>query len=67
MREARGVVCLKFNVRNFGNVVDAFMHKIKKGPFTNNVDPEETPQKRVCRIYHFKHILGNAGQYFNLI
>ena len=30
MREATGVVCLKFNVRNFGNVVDAFMHKIKK-------------------------------------
>ena len=42
----RGVACLKFNVRNCGDVVNAFLQqqKNKKGAFTNSVDPNETSQ-----------------------
>ena len=41
----RGVACLKFNVRNYGDVIKAFMKKIpKKRTFANSVDPDETPQ-----------------------
>ena len=35
-----GVACLKFNVRNCGEVVNAFMQNVN---FTNSVDPDETP------------------------
>ena len=42
-----GVSCLKINVRNCGDVVNAVMQIIHKKSivFTNSVDPDETPQK----------------------
>ena len=44
----QGVACLKFNVRNCGDVVDAFYAKISQmGAFTNSVDPDETPHNAV--------------------
>ena len=37
--------CRIFNVRNCGDVVNAFMQTPQKRAFLNNVDPDETPQK----------------------
>ena len=41
----RGVACIKFTVRNCEDVVNAFMQKIKKGAFTNSVDPDKMQHK----------------------
>ena len=38
--------CLKFNVRDCGDVGNAF---IEKRAFTNSVDPDETPHNAVSR------------------
>ena len=41
----RDVACLKFDVGNCGDVVNALMkRKFQKGAFTNSIDPDETPQ-----------------------
>ena len=42
-----GLTCLKINVRNCGDVVNAVMQILHKKSidFTNSVDPDETPQK----------------------
>ena len=39
----RGIACLKFNVRNCRDVVNAFMQH-KKRAITNSIYPDETPQ-----------------------
>ena len=38
------VDCLKFIVRNCGDVVNAFMENKKKKEHLNSLDPDETPQ-----------------------
>ena len=43
-KQTRGLASLKFNIRNCGDVVNVFMQTIKKGAFTNSVDPDDTPQ-----------------------
>ena len=51
-----GVACLKINVRNYGDVVNAFMQTYcQKGAFTNRVDPDETPQNAAS--HHGLHYL----------
>ena len=46
----QGVACLKSNVRNCRDVVNAFIQKDpQKGAFTNSVDPDETPQNAASR------------------
>ena len=43
----RGVVCLKFNVCNCRDVVNAFIQTIKKGAFTNSIDTDEMRHNKV--------------------
>ena len=43
-QRSMGVACLTINVRNYGDVVNALSEIFKKVAFTNNVDPDETPQ-----------------------
>ena len=39
----RGVVCLKFNVRNGRDVANAFIQTFKRGAFSNRIDTDKTP------------------------
>ena len=45
-----GVNCLKFNIRNCGDVVNVFLQIIKKGAFTNSEDPDDTRQNAASHL-----------------
>ena len=65
---SRGVACLKFNVRNCGDVVNAFLQMVTKREhlqitYTQISETRQNVSSGSALYSMLKHILGDGGQY----